>query len=323
MEGRTVKLRAVLASWGIVVGLVVPGLGQFREASENTKGPKLGEAKVLKWQAGVIVTAASGPCTGIVGYAPLPIAWPEQELSVAEEDISPVCNVKNEMVEGTVRVMVVSIPHLPAGEEARALITFEIRRHALIAPKDTDIYTLPDPKRLPREIRPYLAPSPKIESTSPKIKSLAKELTADKEKAWQAVEAIYDFVRDKVKHQKGPVKGALAALRDGTGDVEDSTSLFIAICRAANIPARTVWVPGHCYPEFYLLDDDGQGHWFPCEMKDSRSFGGINETRPILQKGDNFRPPYNRHDRQRYLAEYLTGAGGKPQAKFVRQLGSL
>jgi hypothetical protein len=83
-----------------------------------------------------------------------------------------------------------------------------------------------------------------------------------------------------------------------------------------------VWVPDHCYPEVYLLDDDGKGHWFPCEMVGNRSFGGIAETRPILQKGDNFRPPYDRRDRQRYLAEYLTGTGGKPKAKFVRQLGA-
>jgi hypothetical protein len=317
-----VSLRTVVACLTIVVSFAATGLGQFREAAQDPKGPKLGEAKVLKWQGGVIVTAASGPCTGIVGYAPLPVAWPEQELSVVEEDVSPGCKVKNEMVEGTVRVMVVSIPQLPTGEEAKALITFEIRRHALIAPQNTDIYELPEAKKLPREIRPYLAPSPKIESSSPKIKAVVKEIAADEEKAWKKVEAIYDFVREKVKHEKGPVKGALAALRDGAGDVEDSTSLFIAICRAAGIPARTVWVPGHCYPEFYLLDDDGKGHWFPCEMKESRSFGGINETRPILQKGDNFRPPYNRHDRQRYLAEYLTGAGGKPKAKFVRQLGT-
>jgi hypothetical protein len=317
-----VSARTVVAGLAFVILSAATGLGQFREAGQDPKGPKFGEAKVLKWQAGVIVTAASGPCTGIVGYAPLPVAWPEQELSVAEEEISPACKVKNEMVEGTVRVMVVSIPQLPAGEQAKALITFEIRRHALVAPENTAIYELPDPKKVPRDVRPFLAPSPKIESTSPKIKALVKEVGADKEKAWQKVEAIYDWVRDKVKPKKGPVKGALAALRDGEGDVEDSTSLFIAICRAANIPARTVWVPGHCYPEFYLLDDDGKGHWFPCEMEGNRSFGGINETRPILQKGDNFRPPYNRKDRQRYLAEYLTGTGGKPQAKFVRQLGA-
>ncbi len=314
-------LRTIPAVLILAMSLAVTAPAQFQDPKADPKGPKLGEAKVLKWQAGVIVTANAGSCTGIIGYAPLPVAWPEQELSESETDISPACQVKNEMVEGTVRVMVVKIPLLPAGEQAKALITFEIRRHAMTPPDNTDIYVLPE-KKVPRDLRQYLAPSPKIESTSPKIKALVKEITADKEKAWQKVEAIYDWVREKVKHERGPVKGALAALRDGTGDAEDSTSLFIAICRAAGVPARTVWVPGHCYPEFYLLDDDGKGHWFPCEMDGNRSFGGINETRPILQKGDNFRPPYNRHDRQRYLAEYLTGAGGKPQAKFIRQLGA-
>jgi len=295
-------------------------LGQFKQTASDPKGPRFGEAKVLRWQAGVIVTAATGPCTGIVGYAPVPVAWPEQELTVAEEDISPAARVNYEAVEGTARVMVVQIPQLPAGEEARALVTFEIRRHALLAPVQTDIYVMPDPKRIPRDVRPYLAPSPKIESTSPKIKALVKQIGADKAKAWEKVEAIYDWVRQKVEPQKGPVKGAMAVLRDGKGDTEDAVSLFVAICRAANIPARTVWVPGHCYAEFYLLDDDGQGHWFPCELAGTRSFGGTPETRPILLKGDNFRPPYDRHDRQRYLAEYLTGTGGKPQAKFIRQL---
>ena len=278
---------------------------------------------MLRWQAGVIITAGSGPCMGIVGYAPLPVAWPEQELSIVEEDISPLAKVKHEMVEGTVRVMVVSIPSLPAGQEAKALVTYEIRRHAMLPPTQTDIYELPDPKRLPRDVKPYLGPSPKIESNNPKIKALVKEVGADKEKAWQKVEAIYDWVREKVKPQpsSGHVKGALAALRDGSGDHEDATSLFIAICRAAGIPARTVWVPDHCYPEFYLLDDDGKGHWFPCEMVGTRLFGGIAETRPILQKGDNFRPPYDRRDRKRYLPEYLTATSGTPKVKPVRLLG--
>lgn len=297
-------------------------MGQFKDALPDGKGPRLGEPRVLRWQAGVIVTAASGPCTGIVGYAPLPVAWPEQELTIAEEDISESARVKYEMVEGTVRVMVVSIPQLPAGEEAKALITYEVRRHAMLPPTQPEIYLMPEPKKVPRDVRAYLAPSPKIESTSPKIKALVKELTGEKEKAWEKVEAIYDHVRQHVEHQKGPLKGALAALRDGKGNTEDSTSLFIAICRAAGVPARTVWVPGHCYAEFYLLDDAGKGYWFPCELVGNRAFGGIAETRPILQKGDNFRPPYDRRDRQRFLAEYLTGAGGKPQAKFVRQLRS-
>jgi len=64
-------------------------------------------------------------------------------------------------------------------------------------------------------------------------------------------------------------------------------------------------------PEFYLEDDKGKGHWFPCQSAGAREFGGINDTRPILQKGDNFRGPKGK---QRYMAEHLTGKPAAPAA---------
>jgi hypothetical protein len=307
-----------IASWLLVLGLTTTALGQFQTG--DSKGPKLGDSVTQRWRAGIVVTASGGPCQGIVGTAPIPIDWPEQQVTVVEEDISPSARVSYRMVEGTVKLMVVTIRSLPAGEESKALVTLEIKRSALLAPENTDIYQLPNPRKIPRDVRPYLGPSPAIESRNAKIRSLAKEIGADKPKAWQKVEAIYDWVREKVQYKEGKLRGAMAALQDGYGDCEDISSLFIAICRAADIPARTVWVPGHCYPEFYLVDDEGKGHWFPCQAAGSRAFGGILENRPILQKGDNFRSPVNSRDRQRYLAETLTGSGGSPTYKFVREL---
>ena len=312
-------------SWFVVavvwLSLAGPALAQFKEG--EPEGPHIGEAKVSRWRAGMIVTASGGPCQGMAGYAPVPTDWPEQQVTTVSEEISPEAKVSYEFVDGGVKIMNVRIAKLAAGEEAKVLITVEIRRSVILPPEDTDIYVLPDSKKLPPEIRPYLLPSPKIESRDPKIRELAKTVGADKEKAWDKVEAIYDWVREKVKYQNGPLKGALAALRDGTGDCEEITSLFIAICRAAEIPARTVWVPQHCYPEFYLEDDKGQGHWFPCQSAGARQFGGIKETRPILQKGDNFRPPKNSKERQRDMAEHLSGkpspGGGQPQVRFVRE----
>jgi hypothetical protein len=310
----------ILLALATMLFWTAPATAQFQEGDAG--GARLGESQSQTWQAGIIVNAASGPCRGIVGYAPLPIDWPEQQVRVVEEDITPNARVGSEMVEETVKLMVVRIRQLPPGQEARAVLTLEIDRHELLPPEDTDQYVLPNPRRLPRDIRKYLGPSPLIESRSPTIRSLAKQIGADEEKAWDRVEAIYDWVRNKVEYKNGPIKGALAALRDGTGDCEELTSLFIAICRAADIPARTVWVPDHCYPEFYLEDQDGEGHWFPCQAAGSRAFGGIPEFRPILQKGDNFSPPHDRRDRKRYLSEHLTGAGGRPQVEFVRELVS-
>jgi hypothetical protein len=304
------------------LGMAASALAQFKEGGEPG-GTKTGEAKVTRYKAGMIIRASGGPCEGMAGYAPVPTDWPEQQVTTVSEEISPEARVKYDIVDAGVKIMRVQVAKLAAGAEAKAVINLEIRRSTILPPDDTDIYVLPDLKKLPAGVHRYLTPSPKIESRDPKIRDLAKTIGADKEKAWDRVEAIYDWVREKVKYQNGPLKGALAALRDGTGDCEEITSLFVAICRAADIPSRSVWVPGHCYPEFYLDDDKGQGHWFPCQSAGARQFGGITETRPILAKGDNFHAAKSSKEVQRYPAEYLSGkpsqGGGKPQVTWVRE----
>lgn len=309
--------RCLLVSLGLVLGLSTVAWAQFKQGDPD--GAPLGKTVTQRWRAGMTVVAEGGPCSNLVGTIPVPIDWPEQQVTVVNEEISPLARISYETIEGGMKQMVVKVPNLPAGQEVKALVTFEVKRSEIVAPDDTDRYVLPDKKKLDKSIRPYLAPSPLIESTSSKIKGLAKQVGADKEKAWEKVEAIYDWVREKVKYENGPIKGALAALQDGTGDCEELTSLFIAICRASDIPARTVWVPGHCYPEFYLVDKEGKGHWFPCQAAGSRAFGGIPETRPILQKGDNFK---DGRERKRYMPEKVTGgaSAGKPKVKFVRQM---
>lgn len=314
-----VRVSVVLAlAWFCAASLA---FAQFKDGEPGDA--KTGKSQTSKWRAGVVIKASGGACRGLNGYFPVPTEWPEQQVSTLEEDISSEVKVHYEMVDSGVRILNVRIGQIPANQEAKALVLLEIHRSAILPPENTDIYVLPEVKKLPRELRQYLLPSPKIESRDPKIRDLAKKTIEGKEKAWDKVEAIYDCVRSKVKYKNGAMKGALAALRDGTGDCEEITSLFIAMCRASEIPARTVWVPGHCYPEFYLEDDKHQGHWFPCQSAGSKQFGGIDELRPILQKGDNFRPPKNSKERQRYMAEYLTGApmpgGGKPQVKFIRE----
>ncbi len=316
---RIQRLAIAMVVWLVAAASV---WAQFKQGEAG--GAKVGESRTSQWKAGMIIKASGGACRGLFGYVPMPTEWPEQQVKTASEEISPEAKVSYELVDGGVKIMNVKIPMIPSGQEVRAVVTLDIRRSVVLPPEDTDIYKLPDVKKLPREIRPFLLPSPKIESRDIKIREVAKKIGTDKEKGWEKVEAIYDWVRDKLKYKTGaPLLGALAVLKSGEADCEDMTSLFIAICRASDIPARTVWVPEHCYPEFYLEDAKGKGHWFPCQIAGSREFGGITELRPILQKGDNFRPPKNSKERQRYMAEFLEGkpmpGGGQPQVQFIRQ----
>jgi hypothetical protein len=316
------RIRLFILALTATLSTATLATAQFKEGDPG--GAKLGQASTQKWRCGMVITATGGPCRSLVGYAAVPVQWPEQEVKIVEEDVSPGAKVNYQTVDGTIKIMTVRIANLSANQEAKALVTFEVRRSIQMAPENTDVFRLPEKNKLDRSVLTYLATSPKIECTNPKIRELAKKIGADKEKAWQRVEAIYDFVRSKVEYKHLPHKGAVGALKEGAGDCEDMTSLFIAICRAANIPARTVWIPGHVYPEFYLLDDKGEGHWFPCQVAGTRAFGEMPETKPILAKGDNFRPPYNPKEHERYIREYLTGApmqnGGKPTVKFVREL---
>jgi len=107
------------------------------------------------------------------------------------------------------------------------------------------------------------------------------------------------------------------------------TGIFVALCRASNIPARCVWIPEHCYPEFYLEDPKGEGHWFPCQVAGDRQFGQMHDYRPILQKGDRFKIPEDTA-MQRYIAETFTCKsrpsrpnGAEPNVEPVRDLGPL
>jgi hypothetical protein len=310
--------------WAIV--LAAPAHAQFKPEDEKAGGIKFDKEMVQRIRIGMKVKAVGGPCVGVYGTAPFPIDWPEQKVRVVDEEYSAAVKRKpNRTVDGTVQQMVVTIPQLKSGEEAIALVTLEVHRRIILPPDDTTVFSIPTKDQLDADLKKYLTPSPKIESTTKVIKDLSKEILdgAKDKTAWEQVEAIYDWVRENVEYRNQPLKGALAALKDKNGDCEELTSLFIALCRAGNIPARTVWVPGHCYPEFYLVDRSGQGHWFPCQAAGTRAFGGIPEYRPILQKGDSFKDVDRPREKMRYLSEFLTGKsiknGGRPKVTFIRE----
>ena len=323
---------------GLLLGMASSAAAQFKD-SEPGGAQIAGKSQVSRWRIGLIIKSSGGACKGIFGYVPVPAEWPEQEVQIIKEDVSPGARIQYETVDGGVKLMTVNIAQLPANSEAKALVTFEVRRTEILPPEKTDVFVLPDPKKIPANVKRYLSPSPKIESRDAKIRELAKKIGADKKTAWEHVEAIYDWVRAHVDYKSksgaavaaadrrsGSAIGALDVLRDGHGDCEGFTSLFVAICRAADIPARTVWVYGHVYPEFYLFDDKEQGHWFPCQSIGSkgsaREFGGITQLDMIVQKGDNVRPPRSK-ERQRLMSERLTGTpmvkGAQPQCRFVRE----
>ncbi len=287
------------------------------------RGPKLGEPDVQKWKFGIVVSASDGAVGRLTGTTTVPMAWPEQAVKLVDQDLSSGVTVSYKSL-GTAKQMVVNIPRVEDGKEVHAILTMVITRHTLLPPDDTDLYVAPDPKTLPADIKQFLNPSPLIESSHARIKAVAKQLGEGQSKAWPHVRAIYDWVRKTIHYQKdAPLTGSVEAIEKQSGDCNQLTSAFIAICRASGIAARTVQIPSHCYPEFYLCDEKGEGHWFPAEVSGSEDFGGIFTHTPIMQKGDAFRItlPGKKPETYRLLPSNLSSPnlqpGGKPTMKLI------
>lgn len=326
-------MRFVLRTAALVVAaLAFQGTDSFLSAQE---------IRAQKWEFGILVRAGSGPCSGVLGTFPVPGVWPEQSVKVSSERISPGVRHKARNLDGLTQV-VFDVTHIAAGNEAECFITYEIVKRPQEPPMDTKPLVIP--KDPPREVKRWLNSSPLIESTNSKVRSLARELTEGRETAWEQVQAIVDGVRERVQYErdtKDTFKGAIGALRDGKADREDVTATFVAIGRAAKIPARMVWSMDYCYAEFYLEEEPvvteggeadagakakksakampAKGEWYPCVVHDQVPLGACNDPRPILEKGDSFKVPEEK-PMQRFVKEFLSMKGAvKPTIEFRRK----
>lgn len=103
-----------------------------------------------------------------------------------------------------------------------------------------------------------------IECNDPKIVSLAHNLTDNLDDWHEKAVKIYDFVHHHVHYKvQEEERGALWALEKGVGDCSEYSYLFVALCRAAGIPARIqagfafhhsseTLEDGHMWAEYYL-----------------------------------------------------------------------
>ncbi len=117
----------------------------------------------------------------------------------------------------------------------------------------------------------YLKADVSIEVDDTRIQSKAKSLTENIVNTYDKAFAIFKFVNTSINYNidsQYANKGALSALTYNQGVCEDYSKLFVALCRASGIPARTVsgyrnWDFGnnsivdltnvrHMWAEFYL-----------------------------------------------------------------------
>ena len=291
------------------------------EAVPNAQRLKFDSPQTQRWRIGIILETPV-TCTNALATFPVPINWPEQEVRVVSENVDPMVTKwgPRELVPQAKQI-VVQMNRVPAGATVEATFEVEIVRSRILPPDQTDDLSVP--KRLPREIsKLFMGNSPFIDASNGRVRAASREVAKlESENDWQRIEQIYDYVRENVEYVEGKLKNASDALKDGRGDCEEMTSLFVAMCRNNGIPARVVWIPDHCYPEFYLQDGDGNEFWFPCQAAGTRQFGRMDEYRPVLQKGDRFKLPEKRTP-VRYVSEFFRcdrQGKGTPRPNFIRE----
>jgi hypothetical protein len=267
-------------------------------------------------------------CKELFATIPFPRDWPEQKVTILEAELPDFARYREREIAGGVKQLVLEVPALAANQTIDVAVTVEIEKYFIKAPEDPSLLVYPKKTLRDKDIVWSLGDSPYIDAKSRQVRAIAKEIKEQApENAWKHVEAILDWVRNNIQYRNGALRSTQDALKDKYGDCEEMSGLFVAICRASNIPARCVWIPEHCYPEFYLEDANGFGHWFPCQAAGDRQFGEMQEYRPILQKGDRFKVPEHA-SLQRYVAEFFTCKQRSigptpPDVVPIRDLGAL
>lgn len=188
--------------------------------------------------------------------------------------------------------------------------------------KRKEVFTnnFPD-KELPlstEEFRQYLDNS-RLGSSEKRVKEIAAEITKGKKTVLEKSRAVYDWVVDNMRRDPN-VKGCGLCeierlLSEKAGKCADIHSVYVALCRAAGVPARDVYgirMPKdkegditkfqHCWAEFYLpgygwvvvdpadvLKFKLEKNPSPEELKAKREyfFGAVDENRIAFNSGEH------------------------------------
>ena len=141
----------------------------------------------------------------------------------------------------------------------------ELHGDTLVIRRESEAALAPDPDRhtpeVVRDVGRYLQPDPLIQSRDPRIEAQARQIVGRRRDDVRKVQLLNEWVFDNIeKSITVSVPSAVEVLQTRRGDCNEHTVLFVALARAAGVPARTaaglVYVDGsfyyHAWPEVYL-----------------------------------------------------------------------
>ena len=255
-----------------------------------------------------------GDAVQIAATTPVPGEFPEQKIDAVEIKTEGCSARVKQLAEGASQLEIIA-PEIAKGQVIRAVAQFKMTLKKQYLGHTQERF--PSRQAPPAEIRKsYLQDSPGIQVNDAKVKKLALEIIGSEQHPWEQAASVARWIRNEIKPQLGIYTNVLTALDKRRGDCEEMAAVFVALCRAVNIPARLVWVPNHNWAEFYLQDEKGTGHWIPVHTACYHWFGwsGVHEL--VLQKGDRISHPQDRKT-VRLLEDWMRWSGARPASRFV------
>ncbi|MFQ5414894.1 MAG: transglutaminase family protein [Phycisphaerae bacterium] len=233
---------------------------------------------------------------------PVPLDWPEQRVAHVHVTGDRPRRLRDVNQCGMiVRSLYLGPKALPGPGETRSLaVTYRITRKAIRTnAKLLGARTYPPYDTQSRLYRLHTRSEKLIEADADEIITLAGNLKARTRGPYHFARAAYDYVIDHTAYvTPSPSHGARECLANGRADCGSYTALFVALCRAAGVPARAVagcWASGenqwHCWAEFLL---PGVG-WVPVDPsvgdrgphERAYYFGNLDNNRVSLAKTFN------------------------------------
>jgi hypothetical protein len=105
-------------------------------------------------------------------------------------------------------------------------------------PRRYEVPAYAEGMRVCRSNERYLRPTRYCNPRAPEVVALAHSLGAYRKPDLQYAQAAFEFAKEQLTLEIAPIDSVEASLRRGTGTCFDLISVFIALCRAAGIPAR-------------------------------------------------------------------------------------
>ena len=299
-----------------VVALSLLAMGASRASDENT------HSRNFLFTYDMVITPPAS-ARRVEAWIPVPSDLPGQDIGRVEVATDSDYKFTAEEVFGN--RMVHLWADAPGGDAITATLTVEVTRREYSGSDGGR----PNPR--------FLEPN-RLVPTDGLIKRLSRRATAGAEGDMAKARAIYDYVTETVSYDKsgnGWGRGdALFACDAKAGNCTDFHALFIAMARAAGIPARfeigfplaadkdSGRVGGyHCWAEFYV---EGRG-WIPVDSSEAHKnpsrhdyyFGTLDPHRVEFTTGRDLvlEPPQKGEPLNYFVYPYIEVDGRPLKAK--------